>query len=176
MHWMSKSKCACVQLKSLTLLYANVIWTSPLQVFPLVRADHLKSGFEPCRGLSGSHCAAAAAAEFSHSVTVSLPLSPWMLWPIFCVRLLLGFSCMLREFVSFLFLFCAINMWRHAQWKPFISLQEHILPKPRAYYRVEQSAEPDVWLDAVQVWEVKCADLSLSPVYKAAMGMVSPAC
>uniref|UniRef100_A0AAQ5Y3M3 DNA ligase n=1 Tax=Amphiprion ocellaris TaxID=80972 RepID=A0AAQ5Y3M3_AMPOC len=36
------------------------------------------------------------------------------------------------------------------------------------------SAEPDVWLDAVQVWEVKCADLSLSPVYKAAMGMVDP--
>lgn len=53
-------------------------------------------------------------------------------------------------------------------------LKEHILPKPRAYYRVEQSAEPDVWLDAVQVWEVKCADLSLSPVYKAAMGMVDP--
>ncbi|KAM4556092.1 DNA ligase 1 [Fundulus diaphanus] len=51
-------------------------------------------------------------------------------------------------------------------------LKEHILPKPRAYYRVDQSAEPDVWLDAVQVWEVKCADLSLSPVYKAAMGLV----
>ncbi|KAM4605211.1 DNA ligase 1-like [Polymixia lowei] len=53
-------------------------------------------------------------------------------------------------------------------------LKEHILPKPRAYYRVDQSAEPDVWLDAVQVWEVKCADLSLSPVYKAAMGLVDP--
>uniref|UniRef100_A0A673C4C1 DNA ligase n=1 Tax=Sphaeramia orbicularis TaxID=375764 RepID=A0A673C4C1_9TELE len=39
---------------------------------------------------------------------------------------------------------------------------------------VDQSAEPDVWLDAVQVWEVKCADLSLSPVYKAAMGLVDP--
>lgn len=51
-------------------------------------------------------------------------------------------------------------------------LKEHILPKPRAYYRFDQSAEPDVWLDAVQVWEVKCADLSLSPVYKAAMGLV----
>lgn len=57
----------------------------------------------------------------------------------------------------------------------FCVLQEHILPKPRAYYRVEQSAEPDVWLDAVQVWEVKCADLSLSPIYKAGMGMVSSA-
>ncbi|CAJ1072894.1 DNA ligase 1 [Xyrichtys novacula] len=53
-------------------------------------------------------------------------------------------------------------------------LKEHILPKPRAYYRVDQSAEPDVWLDAVQVWEVKCADLSLSPVYKAAMGLADP--
>ncbi|XP_077381862.1 DNA ligase 1 isoform X1 [Festucalex cinctus] len=53
-------------------------------------------------------------------------------------------------------------------------LKEHILPKARPYYRVDQSAEPDVWLDAVQVWEVKCADLSLSPVYKAAMGMVDP--
>nr|XP_019958001.1 PREDICTED: DNA ligase 1 [Paralichthys olivaceus] len=53
-------------------------------------------------------------------------------------------------------------------------LKDHILPKPRAYYRFDQSAEPDVWLDAVQVWEVKCADLSLSPVYKAAMGLVDP--
>ncbi|XP_054452319.1 DNA ligase 1 isoform X2 [Anoplopoma fimbria] len=53
-------------------------------------------------------------------------------------------------------------------------LKEHILPKPRAYYRIDQSAEPDVWLDAVQVWEVKCADLSLSPIYKAAMGLVDP--
>lgn len=58
----------------------------------------------------------------------------------------------------------------------FLPLQEHILPKPRAYYRVDQSAEPDVWLDAVQVWEVKCADLSLSPVHKAALGMVSYLC
>ncbi|XP_068590898.1 DNA ligase 1 isoform X2 [Cebidichthys violaceus] len=53
-------------------------------------------------------------------------------------------------------------------------LKEHILPKPRPYYRIDQSAEPDVWLDAAQVWEVKCADLSLSPVYKAAMGLVDP--
>uniref|UniRef100_A0A6Q2X3T3 DNA ligase n=1 Tax=Esox lucius TaxID=8010 RepID=A0A6Q2X3T3_ESOLU len=51
-------------------------------------------------------------------------------------------------------------------------LKEHILPKPRPYYRVDPSAGPDVWLDAVQVWEVKCADLSLSPIYKAGMGLV----
>ncbi|KAG5841747.1 hypothetical protein ANANG_G00170070 [Anguilla anguilla] len=56
----------------------------------------------------------------------------------------------------------------------FKFFKEHVLPKPRSYYRIDQSAEPDVWLEAVQVWEVKCADLSLSPVYKAAMGLVDP--
>uniref|UniRef100_A0A4W5LJV5 DNA ligase n=1 Tax=Hucho hucho TaxID=62062 RepID=A0A4W5LJV5_9TELE len=53
-------------------------------------------------------------------------------------------------------------------------LKEHILPNPRPYYRVDQSTEPDLWLDAVQVWEVKCADLSLSPIYKAGMGLCDP--
>ncbi|XP_036375076.1 DNA ligase 1 [Megalops cyprinoides] len=56
----------------------------------------------------------------------------------------------------------------------FNFFKAHVLPKPRSYYRVDQSAEPDVWLEAVQVWEVKCADLSLSPIYKAAMGLVDP--
>ncbi|KAK1152025.1 DNA ligase 1 isoform X1 [Acipenser oxyrinchus oxyrinchus] len=56
----------------------------------------------------------------------------------------------------------------------FNFLKDHTLSKPRPYYRVDQSTEPDVWLDAVQVWEVKCADLSLSPVHKAAMGLVDP--
>ncbi|XP_041095489.1 DNA ligase 1 [Polyodon spathula] len=56
----------------------------------------------------------------------------------------------------------------------FNFLKDHTLPKPRPYYRVDQSTAPDVWLDAVQVWEVKCADLSLSPVHKAAMGLVDP--
>uniref|UniRef100_A0A8C9TTM9 DNA ligase n=1 Tax=Scleropages formosus TaxID=113540 RepID=A0A8C9TTM9_SCLFO len=56
----------------------------------------------------------------------------------------------------------------------FNFFKEHVLQKLRPYYRVDQSAEPDVWLEAVQVWEVKCADLSLSPVHKAAMGLVEP--
>lgn len=53
-------------------------------------------------------------------------------------------------------------------------LKLHELSQPRSYYNVGEGVKPDVWFDAVQVWEVKAADLSISPVYSAAVGEVDP--
>ncbi|KAI5759627.1 LIG1 [Gulo gulo luscus] len=51
-------------------------------------------------------------------------------------------------------------------------LQALVLPSPRPYVRVDGAVAPDHWLDPSAVWEVKCADLSLSPIYPAARGLV----
>ncbi|EFA01343.2 DNA ligase isoform X1 [Tribolium castaneum] len=51
-------------------------------------------------------------------------------------------------------------------------LKNHVIQGPKPYYRFDGSHEPDHWFDSVQVWEVKCADLSLSPVHRAGIGIV----
>ncbi|KNC83728.1 DNA ligase 1 [Sphaeroforma arctica JP610] len=44
----------------------------------------------------------------------------------------------------------------------------------KAYYRTTESSKPDVWFEPVQVWEIKAADLSISPAYLAGVGEVHP--
>lgn len=65
--------------------------------------------------------------------------------------------------------FSEADLERHAQ-----EFNNCIIPGPRAYYQVNDAIKPDVWFDTVQVWEVKAADFSISPIYTAAMGIVDP--
>ena len=48
----------------------------------------------------------------------------------------------------------------------------NLLPACPRYYKLGDTLKPDVWLAPVAVWEVKCADLSISPVHQAAVGRV----
>ncbi|XP_014405904.1 PREDICTED: DNA ligase 1 [Myotis brandtii] len=52
------------------------------------------------------------------------------------------------------------------------TLQARVLPTPRSYVRADGAVAPDHWLEPSIVWEVRCADLSLSPIYPAARGLV----
>ncbi|KAL4706161.1 hypothetical protein ACJJTC_013626 [Scirpophaga incertulas] len=54
-----------------------------------------------------------------------------------------------------------------------IALKQHIIPQPKHYYRYDISHRPDVWLAPVQVWEVRAADISLSPTHRAAIGLAA---
>lgn len=45
------------------------------------------------------------------------------------------------------------------------------IPKPESSYNVDAKMNPDVWLEPVQVWEIKAADLSISPVHTSAIGV-----
>ena len=52
------------------------------------------------------------------------------------------------------------------------ALSEHITPQAKPYYSYPESSAPEIWFEPVVVWEVKCADMTISPVYTAAVGLV----
>ncbi|KAG5577855.1 hypothetical protein H5410_057989 [Solanum commersonii] len=54
------------------------------------------------------------------------------------------------------------------------SLRSKVIPKPKSYYRYSETINPDVWFEPTEVWEVKAADLTISPVHRAAQGIVDP--
>ena len=53
-------------------------------------------------------------------------------------------------------------------------LGEDKIDSPKSYYSYGEAPTvmPDVWVEAKQVWEVKAADLSISPVHRAASGLI----
>ncbi|DBB01067.1 hypothetical protein WJX77_004280 [Trebouxia sp. C0004] len=46
------------------------------------------------------------------------------------------------------------------------------IPAKKSYYRTDES--PDVWFEPSEVWEIRGADLTISPVHKAAVGHIHP--
>ena len=54
------------------------------------------------------------------------------------------------------------------------SLQPTVIAAPPPYYVVGEgpNVTPDVWFSPSAVWEIKAADLSISPVHRAAAGLV----
>ena len=54
------------------------------------------------------------------------------------------------------------------------ALRPTAIDQPRSYFKFGESVRPDVWFDPKFVWEVKAADLSVSPTHQAAHGLVDP--
>jgi len=58
--------------------------------------------------------------------------------------------------------------------KHFSFFKDNVTEKPKSYFSFDPSLAADHWFEPVQVWEVKCADMSISPVHRAATGIVDP--
>lgn len=52
-------------------------------------------------------------------------------------------------------------------------LKATVVDKPPSDYAVSDAMKPDVWFSTTAVWEILGADLSISPKYTAAMGLVA---
>ncbi|GJQ14037.1 hypothetical protein GpartN1_g5828.t1 [Galdieria partita] len=50
-------------------------------------------------------------------------------------------------------------------------LRDKTLPTKPLYYQVDESLRPALWLQACQVWEIRGAELTLSPIHHAAIGL-----
>ncbi|XP_021737417.1 DNA ligase 6-like isoform X2 [Chenopodium quinoa] len=59
----------------------------------------------------------------------------------------------------------------YKEMKEFLSGDKILIKKP-LYYRTDEV--PDMWFSAELVWEIRGADLTVSPVHKAAVGIVHP--
>ncbi len=55
------------------------------------------------------------------------------------------------------------------------TLKDHVIERPKPFYShsTGNKDQPDVWFEPRFVWEVKTADLTLSPRYRAAAGNIS---
>jgi DNA ligase-1 len=52
------------------------------------------------------------------------------------------------------------------------SMKEVVIPEPKRYFRYSDALAPDVWFEPQAVWEVKAADISISPAHMAGVGLV----
>lgn len=51
------------------------------------------------------------------------------------------------------------------------AFSEHIIPNPLREYCMCKDQEADVWFEPFVVWEIRGADIQISPVYTAAIGL-----